>query len=171
MMSLMQLRFAAAGTVCALAAIAGIALPPPAPSIAPNSQARALAALTGPSQADVEALVARLGATDFFPAARTVAALREGESGASSGEAASGQGNAADTAAPQSPPIRALVRREAEWRLYTAGQENLTDVFVPGEELFDGWVIVEISPRTLRLERDGDYQTIDVFLSNDTGPL
>jgi len=42
---------------------------------------------------------------------------------------------------------------------------------VPGEELFDGWVIVEISPRTLRLERDGDYQTIDVFLSNDAGPL
>jgi len=63
------------------------------------------------------------------------------------------------------------VRREAEWRLYTAGEENLTDVFVPGEELFDGWVIVEISPRTLRLERDGDYQTIDVFLSNDAGPL
>ncbi|WP_300540900.1 hypothetical protein [Maricaulis sp.] len=165
----MQLRFAAAGVLCALAALAGLLLPPATPSAGSSGQASSLTALAGPDGADVQAFVERLGRTNLFPAARTVAEIRgETDPEAGTGVAQPGAGSEADAAA-RSPAIRALVRREAEWRLYAAGEASLTDVFVPGEELFDGWVIAEISPRTLRLERNGDYQIIDVFVSNDVG--
>ena len=168
MMSLTQLRFGAAAAACALAAATGLLLPPSATAPRLSGQARSLNPLSGPDQADVRALVERLGQTNLFPAAQTIAALQGDTAGADTSNASDAEGLAAAIAA-RSPAIRALVRREAEWRLYANGEESLVDIFIPGEELFDGWLIAEISPRTLRLERAGEHQIIDVLVPNNVG--
>jgi len=168
MMSLMQLRFGAASLACVLAATVGLLLPPSANAPHLAGQSRSLTPLTGPDQADVEALVERLGQTNLFPAAQTVAALQGNATDDGTEDATSADGLTAAIAA-RLPAIRALVRRNAEWRIYASGEANLIDIFVPGEELFDGWTITAISPRTLLLERDGENRTVDVFVPNNVG--
>jgi len=108
------------------------------------------------SRSDVRILVERLGATDFFPDAQLLDAETEG--------AAPVTQQSQPEEAERSPTIRALVRREAQWRVYADKKENLITAFALGEELFDGWLISGISPRTLELERDGQRQKIDIFL-------
>ncbi|WP_338246359.1 hypothetical protein [Maricaulis maris] len=168
MMSLMQLRFGAAGLACALAAAAGLLLPPSPTAARLTGQSRALNPLDGPDGADVETLVQRLGQTNLFPAAQTLAALNGDAIDPDAPDPAASDGLAAAIAA-RLPDIRALVRRESEWRIHASGEANLVDIFVPGEELFDGWMIAEISPRTLLLERHGEIRTIDVFVPNNVG--
>ena len=161
-MSLTVLRFILAGVISMIAALVGLALPnlPDTPDITRGT--RQLEPLTPPNQADVQSYVERLGRTEFFPAAR---ALSQNDDPATETET-SPAGEDSITGF-QNPAIRALVRREAEWRLYTTGEESLVKVFEPGEELYDGWLIVEITPRSLRLERNGESQTMNVFMPGE----
>lgn len=134
---------------------------PSAPS--PTASTRPLSTFSSPDQADVRDYVVRLGRTGFFPAATPLDTEAASANLADADAAAEASQVSAQDAAASLPMIHALVLREAQWRLYANGEEALISVFSPGEELFDGWRITEITPRTLHLERDGQSQTIDVF--------
>ncbi len=159
-MTLMTSRFICVAVIGGVALVIGLVSPSTPGAYEMNRNRLDLTPPLALSQSDVQILVERLGATDFFPNAQVLSA-----------ETTEGVAPAIPTIeesqpeeAAYSPIIRALVRREAQWRLYTAGKENLIMVFAPGEEIFDGWLISRIGPRTLELERDGQHQKIDVFL-------
>lgn len=166
-MTLLQLRFYIGLAICVVAGTVGLMAPKNATPAELAQRTMTLAPLSGPDQADVQQYVERLAATDLFPSARTVASMTNIDAGPAT---AAVRGETADDAqASTSPAIRALVRREAQWRLYAAQQGSLISVFEPGEELFGGWAISSISARTLTLERDGETQTIDVLMAGESG--
>jgi len=158
-MTLMTSRFICVAVIGGVALVIGLVSPSTPGAYEMNRNSLDLTPPSALSRSDVQILVERLGATDFFPNAQVLSAENEGVAPAIPAIEESEPEKAA-----YSPIIRALVRREAQWRLYTAGKENLIMVFAPGEEIFDGWLISRISPRTLELERDGQHQKIDVFL-------
>lgn len=162
-MTLTALRLIGISLSGLAALIIGLSLTglPSAPS--PTASTRPLSTFSSPDQADVRDYVVRLGRTGFFPAATPLDTEAASATLANANATAEASPVSAQDAAASRPVIHALVLREAQWRLYANGEEALISVFSPGEELFDGWRITEITPRTLHLERDGQSQTIDVF--------
>jgi hypothetical protein len=160
-MTLTAFRLIGIGLSGLTALIAGLSLTGLPSASNPTSSNRPLSTFSSPDQADVRDYVVRLGRTGFFPAATPLDT--EAASANLADAAAQASQVSAQNAAASPPMIHALVLREAQWRLYANGEEALISVFSPGEELFDGWRITEITPRTLHLERDGQSQTIDVF--------
>lgn len=160
-MTLTALRLIGISLSGLAALIVGLSLTGLPSASSPTASTRPLSTFSSPDQADVRDYVVRLGRTGFFPAATP---LNTNAASANLAQAAAEVTQVSVADAPASHPmINALVLREAQWRLYANGEEALISVFSPGEELFDGWRITEITPRTLHLERDGQSQIIDVF--------
>ncbi len=167
-MNLLHLRLYLALLLSATAGIAGALAVSGANVPEMDRDTGQLSPLAGPSRADVQNFVERLGATNLFPSARTLGPTIAGNTDGMT----SGGENTSEEEISQidaRPSIRALVRREARWRLYATNEADLTSVFNLGEELADGWIISDISAQTITLQKGDEAKTLNVFIGADAG--
>lgn len=164
-MTLIQLRLLCVAGTFAASGLMGYLAPQQRFAEIPPTARADLAALDRPDGADVRRYVELLADTGLFPAA--VPALLPGAGAARSvndrPSISQDPGVVPPEAEPDAPAIRALVRREAEWRLYASQGSSLTEVFEVNETLFGGWTIIEISGRTLKLQRENETRLVNAL--------
>lgn len=161
MIPLSHARLAAAGLIAITAGLAGLVIPPRS---APMLELAQSASAGGPGpvlQSDISALSARLRATGLFPAAVPLASAAPSQPDAAAAALAA-QAEIA-RASQTTPPINALVRENGVWRLYAGGAITERARLLEGDELYDGWRIIEIGASHVVLSRGTETHSIFVF--------